>query len=146
VIDGEVVAFDGSQTSFANSHSAAATTSRSSTTCSTSSGSTATTSASFRCAHASACSEERCNSTGTSAGRRTATVTESNTSKRTEPRGSRVEFGALLLGYHDDGRFEYAGKVGTGFDTDTLHELAEHMRKLERQHDDKAASEVVREG
>jgi DNA ligase D-like protein (predicted ligase) len=64
----------------------------------------------------------------------------------TEPRGSRVEFGALLLGYYRDGRFEYAGKVGTGFDTDTLHELAEHMRKLERQHDDKAASEVVREG
>ena len=30
----------------------------------------------------------------------------------TEPRGSRVEFGALLLGYYRDGRLEYAGKVG----------------------------------
>jgi len=50
----------------------------------------------------------------------------------TEPRGSRVEFGALLLGYYGDGRLEYAGKVGTGFDTDTLHDLAERMRKLER--------------
>ncbi len=50
----------------------------------------------------------------------------------TEPRGSRVEFGALLLGYYCDGRLEYAGKVGTGFDTATLHDLAEQMRKLER--------------
>jgi bifunctional non-homologous end joining protein LigD len=48
----------------------------------------------------------------------------------TEPRGSRVEFGALLLGYYRDGRFEYAGKVGTGFDTEMLHELGAQMRKL----------------
>ena len=51
----------------------------------------------------------------------------------TEPRGSRVEFGALLLGYFGDGRFKYAGKVGTGFDTATLHELAAQLRELERQ-------------
>ena len=50
----------------------------------------------------------------------------------TEPRGSRVEFGALLLGYYNDGRLEYAGKVGTGFDADTLHDLGGQMRKLER--------------
>jgi bifunctional non-homologous end joining protein LigD len=50
----------------------------------------------------------------------------------TEPRGSRVEFGALLLGYYRDGRLEYAGKVGTGFDTDTLHELGANMRALKR--------------
>jgi bifunctional non-homologous end joining protein LigD len=50
----------------------------------------------------------------------------------TGPRGSRVEFGALLLGYFRDGRFEYAGKVGTGFDTDMLHELGAAMRKLRR--------------
>ena len=50
----------------------------------------------------------------------------------TEPRGSRVEFGALLLGYYRDGRLEYAGKVGTGFDTDTLHELGARMRELRR--------------
>ena len=48
----------------------------------------------------------------------------------TEPRGSRVEFGALLLGYYRDGRLEYAGKVGTGFDTDTLHELGAKLRDL----------------
>jgi bifunctional non-homologous end joining protein LigD len=50
----------------------------------------------------------------------------------TEPRGSRVEFGALLLGYYRDGRLQYAGKVGTGFDTDTLHELGAKMRELAR--------------
>jgi bifunctional non-homologous end joining protein LigD len=50
----------------------------------------------------------------------------------TEPRGSRVEFGALLLGYFRDGQLEYAGKVGTGFDTDTLHELGAQLRALRR--------------
>jgi bifunctional non-homologous end joining protein LigD len=50
----------------------------------------------------------------------------------TEPRGSRVEFGALLLGYYQDGQLEYAGKVGTGFDTVTLHELGAQLRALKR--------------
>lgn len=50
----------------------------------------------------------------------------------TEPRGSRVEFGALLLGYYRDGQLEYAGKVGTGFDTETLHELGAQLRTLKR--------------
>ncbi|MDQ6817941.1 MAG: non-homologous end-joining DNA ligase [Actinomycetota bacterium] len=50
----------------------------------------------------------------------------------TPPRGSRVEFGALLLGYHRDGRLEYAGKVGTGFDTETLNSLGPRMRRLRR--------------
>jgi DNA ligase D-like protein (predicted ligase) len=50
----------------------------------------------------------------------------------TEPRGSRVEFGALLLGYYRDGRLEYAGKVGTGFDTETLHELGARLRNIKR--------------
>ena len=50
----------------------------------------------------------------------------------TEPRGSRVEFGALLLGYYRDGRLEYAGKVGTGFDTELLHSLGAQLRELKR--------------
>jgi bifunctional non-homologous end joining protein LigD len=50
----------------------------------------------------------------------------------TEPRGSRVEFGALLLGYYRDGGFEYAGKVGTGFDTELLHDLGAQLRALKR--------------
>jgi len=50
----------------------------------------------------------------------------------TEPRGSRVEFGALLLGYYRDKRLEYAGKVGTGFDTELLHSLGAQLRELQR--------------
>ena len=48
----------------------------------------------------------------------------------TAPRGSRVEFGALLVGYFDGrGDLIYAGKVGTGFDTDTLHSLGAALRE-----------------
>jgi DNA ligase D-like protein (predicted ligase) len=50
----------------------------------------------------------------------------------TEPRGSRVEFGALLVGYYRDRKLEYAGKVGTGFDEATLHELGGRLRHLDR--------------
>ncbi|GAA1956996.1 non-homologous end-joining DNA ligase [Kitasatospora viridis] len=42
----------------------------------------------------------------------------------TDPAGaSRSGFGALLVGYYEEGRLRYAGKVGTGFDTQTLHAL-----------------------
>lgn len=34
----------------------------------------------------------------------------------TQPQGDRRGFGALLLGYYEDGALRYAGKVGTGFD------------------------------
>ena len=51
----------------------------------------------------------------------------------TDPQRSRVGFGALLLGYHDtDGGLAYAGKVGTGFDTRTLHRLHATLVGLER--------------
>jgi bifunctional non-homologous end joining protein LigD len=50
----------------------------------------------------------------------------------TAPRGSRTEFGALLVGYYEDGRLCYAGKVGTGFDRRALGELGKRMRSLER--------------
>jgi DNA ligase D-like protein (predicted ligase) len=50
----------------------------------------------------------------------------------TAPKGSRTEFGALLVGYNDNGALRYAGKVGTGFDQATLRSLGERMRKLER--------------
>jgi bifunctional non-homologous end joining protein LigD len=52
----------------------------------------------------------------------------------TEPRGSRVEFGALLLGYYADGQLQYAGKVGTGFDTELLHTLGAQLRDLAQKH------------
>ena len=63
----------------------------------------------------------------------------------TEPRGSRVEFGALLLGYYREGRFEYAGKVGTGFDTDTLHDLGARLRDRTRTDPPFAAPQSIKE-
>ncbi len=63
----------------------------------------------------------------------------------TEPRGSRVEFGALLLGYYRDGALEYAGKVGTGFDTDTLHSLGAQLRELERKDSPFTDPEAIKE-
>jgi DNA ligase D-like protein (predicted ligase) len=50
----------------------------------------------------------------------------------TEPHGSRTEFGALLLGYYDGGTLRYAGKVGTGFDHETLRDLGARLRTLRR--------------
>jgi bifunctional non-homologous end joining protein LigD len=50
----------------------------------------------------------------------------------TAPKGSRTDFGALLVGYYEDGRLRYAGKVGTGFGRRTLADLGERMRSLGR--------------
>jgi DNA ligase D-like protein (predicted ligase) len=50
----------------------------------------------------------------------------------TAPRGSRTEFGALLVGYNQNGALRYAGKVGTGFDQPTLRELGARLRELEQ--------------
>jgi bifunctional non-homologous end joining protein LigD len=50
----------------------------------------------------------------------------------TAPRGSRTDFGALLVGYNEDGALRYAGKVGTGFDHETLRELGARLRELEQ--------------
>ena len=50
----------------------------------------------------------------------------------TAPHGKRTDFGALLVGYYEDGTLRYAGKVGTGFDQRTLTDLGRGMRKLER--------------
>jgi DNA ligase D-like protein (predicted ligase) len=50
----------------------------------------------------------------------------------TEPRGSRTELGALLVGYYEDGELRYAGKVGTGFDAALLRRLGEALRARER--------------
>jgi bifunctional non-homologous end joining protein LigD len=51
----------------------------------------------------------------------------------TEPHGQRTGFGALLLGYYRDGALHYAGKVGTGFDTETLQSLAERLASRRRE-------------
>jgi DNA ligase D-like protein (predicted ligase) len=49
----------------------------------------------------------------------------------TDPGGSRTDFGALLVGYYEQGFLRYAGKVGTGFTGATLHDLGIRLRKLE---------------
>ncbi len=50
----------------------------------------------------------------------------------TEPQGEREHFGALLIGYHEGGDLRYAGKVGTGYDQQTLAELGEQLERRER--------------
>lgn len=50
----------------------------------------------------------------------------------TEPEGERIGFGALLVGYYEDEALIYAGKVGTGYDDDTLRRLRDRMDALER--------------
>jgi len=49
----------------------------------------------------------------------------------TDPSGSRTDFGALLVGYYEEGRLRYAGKVGTGYTAATLRELGARLRTLE---------------
>ena len=49
----------------------------------------------------------------------------------TDPTGSRTDFGALLVGYHEDGRLRYAGKVGTGYNAARLRDLGAQLRSLE---------------
>ncbi|MBC8738001.1 DNA ligase D [Paraburkholderia sp. UCT31] len=45
-----------------------------------------------------------------------------------EPGGSRAAFGALLLGVYDaDGRLQYAGRVGTGFDAALLRSVKQAL-------------------
>ena len=52
----------------------------------------------------------------------------------TDPQGERSGFGALLLGYYEDGDLRYAGKVGTGFDETTLSELHDKLSSRRRSH------------
>jgi ATP-dependent DNA ligase len=49
----------------------------------------------------------------------------------TDPQGSRVGLGALLVGQFEDDEFVFAGKVGTGFDTALLLSLRARLEALE---------------
>jgi bifunctional non-homologous end joining protein LigD len=51
----------------------------------------------------------------------------------TDPERSRVGLGALLVGYYDQRRLVYAGKVGTGFSYAMLVELRAQLAALERE-------------
>jgi DNA ligase D-like protein (predicted ligase) len=50
----------------------------------------------------------------------------------TDPEGSRVALGALLLAYHDGDDLVYAGKVGTGFSQAVLRDLHGRLSRIER--------------
>lgn len=50
----------------------------------------------------------------------------------TKPTGNRIGFGALLVGYYADESLQYAGKVGTGFDDETLTSLHKKLKRLTR--------------
>ena len=51
----------------------------------------------------------------------------------TDPEGERIGFGALLVGYYEDGDLRYAGKVGTGYDDETLERLSSRLSNLGRE-------------
>ncbi|MEA2214082.1 MAG: bifunctional non-ous end joining protein LigD [Solirubrobacteraceae bacterium] len=63
----------------------------------------------------------------------------------TAPKGSRTDFGALLLGYYDGDELRYAGKVGTGFSAATLHSLGRQLAALRVAHSPFADPASVRE-
>jgi bifunctional non-homologous end joining protein LigD len=49
----------------------------------------------------------------------------------TDPGGTRVHFGSLILGAHDQGRLRYAGEVGTGFSGAELERVMKMLRRIE---------------
>jgi ATP-dependent DNA ligase len=49
----------------------------------------------------------------------------------TDPQGTRVGLGALLVGYYERGDFVFAGKIGTGFDTKLLLDLRSRLDAIE---------------
>jgi len=50
----------------------------------------------------------------------------------TPPSGSRKHFGAILVGYYENGKLRFAGKVGSGFTEKTLASLRKKFRAEER--------------
>jgi bifunctional non-homologous end joining protein LigD len=50
----------------------------------------------------------------------------------TDPQRTRIGFGALLIGYYENGNLCYAGKVGTGYTSQTLRELGKRLESLKR--------------
>lgn len=50
----------------------------------------------------------------------------------TDPKGERIGFGALLIGYYKNDKLYYAGRVGTGYDDAFLKEFHARMKRYER--------------
>lgn len=63
----------------------------------------------------------------------------------TPPQGSRTHFGALLVGYYEDGALRYAGKVGTGFSQRMLDQLGAELEALEIPDPPFAAADLPRQ-
>jgi bifunctional non-homologous end joining protein LigD len=51
----------------------------------------------------------------------------------TDPQGGRTGIGALLLGIYENNKLRYAGKVGTGFNNQTLKDLKKELTPLEQE-------------
>lgn len=64
----------------------------------------------------------------------------------TEPRGRRVGFGALLVGYYEGADLVYAGKVGAGYDTLTLRALRRRLDALTIEHPPFTAGQLPWQG
>jgi bifunctional non-homologous end joining protein LigD len=67
----------------------------------------------------------------------------------TRPEGTRIGFGALLLGYHrKNGDLIYAGRVGTGFGDRFLRELTARLKELDQQQSPfaKGSPDIPRKG
>ncbi len=50
----------------------------------------------------------------------------------TDPQGARTGFGALLIGFYKKDKLLYAGKVGTGYDDETLKRMSKRLHSIER--------------
>jgi bifunctional non-homologous end joining protein LigD len=48
----------------------------------------------------------------------------------TDSQGGRLGFGALVLGYYDEGELRFAGRVGSGFDAKQLEAISKQLRTL----------------
>jgi bifunctional non-homologous end joining protein LigD len=63
----------------------------------------------------------------------------------TAPRGKRTGFGALLVGYYQNGKLRYAGKVGTGYTEQTLRTLGGRLSRLKQTRSPFAGDGVIGE-
>ncbi|HEU5038672.1 MAG TPA: non-homologous end-joining DNA ligase [Nocardioides sp.] len=64
----------------------------------------------------------------------------------TDPEGSRIALGALLLAYHRGDDLVYAGKVGTGFSQAVLRDLHRRLSGIERDTSPCTAGQLPRAG
>jgi len=64
----------------------------------------------------------------------------------TEPRRARIGFGALLVGYYDSNNLVYAGKVGTGYDNETLERLGRELENIEQGYSPFSKSDIREKG